>query len=130
MKRLLFFVLMMLLIVLPLMADMANQKPAYWDIITPLVLLIATPLIVRLFKKIGIDIAQDQLDPILIKIMEIIAQVEEHSGSDGGERKKLVAVTRVKKVLSGREIQLLERRYGSLETAVQAAFEMSSTALK
>lgn len=96
----------------------------------PLLVLIATPLISRLFKKLGIDLAESALEPILMRIIELIAAVEKSKKDlDGFERKNKV-VDMVKSSFSKPEKKLLIEKYGSLETAVQAAFERSSTALK
>ncbi len=98
--------------------------------LSPLIVLIATPLISRLFKKLGIDINESVLEPILMRLIELIAAVEKGKPDLAGSEKKARVVTMARAVLSVAQQKLLLKRYGSLETAVQAAFERSSTALK
>ncbi len=133
MKRLFLLFLLVLIIAIsisPLFAASGAANTVIWEIVTPLILLVVTPLLVRLFKKIGIDISNDALDPILIKIIELIVQVEEDSKSAKGEDKKRLVVEMAYSKLSPRELKLVQKRYGSLSAAVQAAYEASSTALK
>jgi hypothetical protein len=96
----------------------------------PLLVLIATPLLSRLFKKLGIDITESVLEPILMHLIELIAAVEKGKPDLPGSEKKARVVTMARAVLSATEQKLLLKRYGSIETAVQAAFERSSTSLK
>lgn len=98
--------------------------------LTPLIVAIASPLLIRLFKKLGIDIQQDILDPILMRLIEIIASVEKDNPSLVGNDKKIKVVSLARTLLGKAEQKLLIKRYGSMETAVQAAFERSSVAGK
>ena len=108
---------------------MNSTTNAIITVMAPLLVAIATPLITRLFRKLGIDIADSLIEPILIRLIEIIAQVEKNASLSGSEKKaQVVAVAQ--SLLSPKEISTLTKKYGSLETAVQAAFERSSTALR
>jgi hypothetical protein len=101
-----------------------------WDVITPIVVLIVSPLLVRLFKKLGIDLTTDQLDPILVKIIELIARVEEKYPNAVGSEKKAKVIDLALETLSQKELNKIQKKYGKVETAVQAAFERSAIALK
>lgn len=101
-----------------------------WDVITPLVLLIVSPLLVRLFKKLGIDLTAEAIDPILVKIIELIAKVEETYPNAEGSEKKEKVVDLALASLSKKEINKIQKKYGKVETAVQAAFERTAIALK
>jgi hypothetical protein len=107
-----------------------NTGNAVITALGPLIVLIAAPLIARLFKKLGIDINESVLEPILLRLIEIIAAVEKGKPELNGSEKKAKVVDLAKAVLSSGEKKLLVNRYGSLETAVQAAFERSSVGKK
>ena len=98
--------------------------------LAPLVVIIATPLITRLFKKLGIDIAESTLEPILMRIIEIIASVEQNKKNLSGAQKKELVTDMTRSMLPKADQKALVKKYGSLETAVQAAFERSSVAVK
>ncbi len=110
--------------------DEPVQKPNnFWP---RLAIIIATlfPLGVKIFKWLGIDLEETAIYPILVKIIEIIAGVEEKRKSLPGYEKKNAVVDFASKQLTQRELKLLNKRFGSLDTAVQAAYEISSTAKK
>ncbi|MDD3535722.1 MAG: hypothetical protein PHC50_06220 [Candidatus Cloacimonetes bacterium] len=129
-KRIYLMVIILVMILLPVAAyaDTANTLGLLTQALMPLIVIIVSPLIARLFRKLGIDIADSTLEPILMRIIEIIARVE---GSDmTGEQKKDFVSQELQRTLSKAEIKALIKRYGSLQTAVQAAFEQSSVAYK
>lgn len=133
MKKLFLFLLItftMMISAAPLFAASGTASHVIWEIVTPLILLVVTPLLVRLFKKIGIDITNDALDPILIKIIELIVSVEEDAKATRGEDKKRLVVEMAYSKLTPKELKTVTQKYGSLSAAVQAAYEMSSTAIK
>ncbi len=106
------------------------QKPNnIWPIVASIIVAIF-PLGVRLFQWLGVDIEKSAIYPILVKIIEIIAAVESGRKSLTGADKKKTVVELASKRLKQREINLLTKRYGNMEAAVQAAFEISSTAQK
>lgn len=129
-KRIYLMVIILVMILLPVAAyaDTANTLGLLTQALMPLIVIIVSPLIARLFRKLGIDIADSTLEPILMRIIEIIARVE---GSDmTGEQKKDFVSQELQRTLSKAELKALIKRYGSLQTAVQAAFEQSSVAYK
>lgn len=105
------------------------SKPNQWQM---LVVIIATlfPLGVKIMKWFGIDIEKHALYPILVKLIEIIAGVEERKNGTVGSKKKETVVQLAAKRLKPREIKMLNRRFGSLDAAVQAAYEVSSVSKK
>lgn len=137
MKKHLFLILIMTLIVMSLAAQsiaaiplIAGIFPPLIQVMAPLIVMIATPLIVRLFRKMGIELNENTIEPILIHIMELIAAVEENKKELSGTQKKALVTDMLNNTLSPKDQALIIKRYGSLETAVQAAFEKSSTSLK
>lgn len=127
-----FFTLILALAVAAAAAQSIAQNPLSLiaQALAPLVVIIATPLITRLFKKLGIDIAESTLEPILMRIIEIIASVEQNKKDLSGAQKKELVTDMAKSLLSSNEKKILIKKYGSLETAVQAAFERSSISMK
>jgi len=97
--------------------------------LAPLIVAVVAPLIARLFRKLGLDITDGLIEPILMRIIEIITSVEKEAGLDGAQ-KKMQVIQIARGTLAAEDIRLLEKKYGSLETAVQAAFERSSVAGK
>ncbi len=103
------------------------------DILTalgPLLVLILAPIISRLFKKLGLEIADSAIEPVLMRIIEIIAGVEKEKKELSGKAKKNLVINRAGAILSDKEKKLLLKRYGNLGTAVEAAFQMSNLAIK
>lgn len=127
-----FFTLILALAVAAAAAQSIAQNPLSLiaQALAPLVVIIATPLITRLFKKLGIDIAESTLEPILMRIIEIIASVEQNKKDLSGAQKKELVTDMAKSLLSSNEKKILIKKYGSLGTAVQAAFERSSISMK
>lgn len=89
-----------------------------------------TPLLKRLYTKWGIEITQDQVAALLAKLVNIVAEVELQSADEPGKTKKDIAINMAKALLTETELSILNKRYGSLDVAVQAAFEKSSVAGK
>jgi len=132
MYKRIFFTLVLGLMLAALAAQTVAQNPLSLiaQALAPLVVIIATPLITRLFKKLGIDIAESTLEPILMRIIEIIASVEQTKKNLSGAQKKELVTDMARSMISKADQKVLIKKYGSLETAVQAAFERSSVAAK
>ncbi len=136
MKKLILMVLFIALVVIPIMLwadtpETGNPSPSQiWLLLAPIIATMVTTYGVRLFKWLGIPIEDHLLYPILVKLIEIIAGVDEGKAGAAGSTKKATVTDLARAKLKPSEIKLLNRRFGSLDTAVQAAFEMSSTAKK
>lgn len=132
MYKRIFITLALVLMLAALAAQTVAQNPLSLiaQALAPLVVIIATPLITRLFKKLGIDIAESTLEPILMRIIEIIASVEQNKKNLSGAQKKELVTDMTRSMLPKADQKALVKKYGSLETAVQAAFERSSVAVK
>ncbi len=132
MYKRIFITLALVLMLAALAAQTIAQNPLSLiaQALAPLVVIIATPLITRLFKKLGIDIAESTLEPILMRIIEIIASVEQNKKNLSGAQKKELVTDMARSMISKADQKALVKKYGSLETAVQAAFERSSVAVK
>lgn len=132
MYKRIFITLALVLMLAALTAQTVAQNPLSLiaQALAPLVVIIATPLITRLFKKLGIDIAESTLEPILMRIIEIIASVEQNKKNLSGAQKKELVTDMTRSMLPKADQKALVKKYGSLETAVQAAFERSSVSMK
>lgn len=132
MYKRIFITLALVLMLAALAAQTVAQNPLSLiaQALAPLVVIIATPLITRLFKKLGIDIAESTLEPILMRIIEIIASVEQNKKNLSGAQKKELVTDMARSMISKADQKALVKKYGSLETAVQAAFERSSVSMK
>lgn len=132
MYKRIFITLALVLMLAALAAQTVAQNPLSLiaQALAPLVVIIATPLITRLFKKLGIDIAESTLEPILMRIIEIIASVEQNKKNLSGAQKKELVTDMTRSMLPKADQKALVKKYGSLETAVQAAFERSSVSMK
>ena len=86
--------------------------------LAPQIVAVVAPLIARLFRKLGLDITDGLIEPILMRIIEIITSVEKEAGLDGAQ-KKMQVIQIARGTLAAEDIRLLEKKYGSLETAVQ-----------
>lgn len=129
--KLMLVLAMLVLGVLPLVAGgLGDAGKEIVLILAPLIVALVSPLLLRLFRKLGIEVNDGLIEPILMRLIELIAQIQKTNPDiDGASRKaKVVALSRM--TLSNVEQKLLVKRYGSLETAVQAAYERSATALK
>ncbi len=132
MYKRIFITLALVLMLAALTAQTVAQNPLSLiaQALAPLVVIIAAPLITRLFKKLGIDIAESTLEPILMRIIEIIASVEQNKKNLSGAQKKELVTDMARSMISKADQKALVKKYGSLETAVQAAFERSSVSMK
>lgn len=132
MYKRIFITLALVLMLAALTAQTIAQNPLSLiaQALAPLVVIIATPLITRLFKKLGIDIAESTLEPILMRIIEIIASVEQNKKNLSGAQKKELVTDMARSMLPKADQKALVKKFGSLETAVQAAFERSSVSMK
>lgn len=126
MSRRLFLFALMLITIFTMAATSPTQGMIL--VLAPLIMAVISPLIIRIFRKMGIEIEDSLIDPVLMKLIELIAKVEPDGGS--GEEKKMQVVNLARRSLAKKDIKILEKRYGSLETAVQAAYENSSIAMR
>lgn len=125
-------VLIMIALVAPLMASNAEKSslPSLLLIFSPLLVAVATNLTNKLFKKLNIDIEDSILDGIFAELFRLIAGAEAKKGSLSAEERFTWVVDNAYSRLPKARIKLLEKRFGSVENAVQAAFEQSSVSRK
>ena len=96
------------------------------NVLKPIIVLCLIPLVTRLFKKIGVDIANDATESYLTAIINILVNIDLKNPTMLSSDKKRLAVQEVRNMLQPSAYNALERKYGSIEASVQAAFEKSS----
>ena len=129
MKKLTIMMIILLIALLPV----ALSAGTFWDNAGPAVnqllgivgTIILVPLFIKLGRKWGLDIsdalAQDAIDALI----NILVNLDFGNGKTGIEKKR-IAVSMAESRLTVEQKTVLEKKYGSLEAAVQVAFEKSS----
>lgn len=131
MKNLTSLVLLMLLLVLPVIMPAATTWESMQAPLTQLFGLVLTifgvPLLIKLGKKWGLTIDEQLAQDAIDALINILANIESGKGKDAtGAMKKQIAVVTASNVLTNAQQTVLIKKYGSLEAAVQVAFERSS----
>lgn len=95
-----------------------------------LLMVFGVPLLIKLGRKLGIDISQEDAERVMSILVNIIAQVEQsHKDKDGATRKQ-IALGLAERNLTHQQKQLMIQKHGSMEAAVEAAFQRSHLATK
>ncbi len=124
---------LILVLLLP-MALFAASGDTAWDLIkvpvTQLLGLVLTmfgvPLIIRWGRKLGVDITEQAATDAINALINILVNIDITNTEMNGEQKKQLATLKAEQMLSNAQKAVLERKYGTLEAAVQVAFERSS----
>ena len=130
MKRTILIVILMLMAVC-LMASTKTSSEVLNNILialSPILLAGATVLGQKLMKVLGINVE----DSILTKVFaEILALIVEYEGKNMESEKKFNnVVDKTYALLSKKQKALVEKRYGSVENAVQVMFDQSYVSKK
>ena len=130
MKRTILIVILMLMAVC-LMASTKTSSEVLNNILialSPILLAGATVLGQKLMKVLGINVE----DSILTKVFaEILALIVEYEGKNMESEKKFNnVVDKTYALLSKKQKALVEKRYGSIENAVQVMFDQSYVSKK
>lgn len=114
----------------------ANTGSFNWDPIIGLLGLIVAPflakLTAKLFKKLNIDVDTVALEAAFAEAWKLISQVEKlyKEGKIEPEERLPYVVDKIRKVLPQKTISITEKRFGSVDNFVEAAFQKSSVANK
>lgn len=123
----------MMIILLMALLPVALSAGTFWDNAGPAVnqllgivgTIILVPLFIKLGRKWGLDIsdalAQDAIDALI----NILVNLDFGTNKKDMEKKR-IGVQMAESQLTVEQKSLLEKKYGSLEAAVQVAFEKSS----
>ena len=129
-KRIFVFIVLLAVAVAAMPAVDFGENPALRNALAPLAVILLVPLAKRLFSWLGIQIGDSVIEGVLIRIIEEIINVESKYRPLPGTDKKRLVVKTVEGMLGKREKAAIMKKYGSLETAVQAAYERSSVLAK
>lgn len=123
-------VLMLLLLVAPALL----QAATFWDgvqvplgqFVGVILMLFGVPVLVKLSKKWGIEITDSQAQYAIDALINIVVNVKLQSPDTPPAQKKKMATLTARNTLPNATIQLLEKKFGSLEAAVEKAYQESS----
>jgi len=124
-------IIMMLLL---LVAPVAMPAATFWDgmkapvgqILGVVLTLFGVPLIIKLGRKMGLTIDEQLAADAIDTLINILVNIDLKKGGGGGADKKAIAVKTAEAMLTNAQRDILIKKYGSLEAAVQVAFERSS----
>lgn len=134
MKRILFTILFVVLIASSLFG--ATGKGINWDPLIGLAGIILAPLfgslVGKLFKKLNIDIDSTILEAAFAEAWKLIVQAEAKAktGELTLEGRNTYVVDHVYAKLPAKTLKVVEKRFGSIENFVEAAFQTSALARK
>jgi hypothetical protein len=131
MKRTYTYLVLILLIVAPVILPAATFWEDFKAPITQLLGLVMTvfgvPLLVRLTRKAGFEITEAQAQAALDSLVNILVNIDNSSPPDvtSAQKKEMARLTAMNS-LAPEVRNILIKRYGDMDAAVQAAFEKSS----
>lgn len=131
MKRLMIIVFVMLLVVAPAMLPAAT----FWDgmkvplgqFVGVILTIFGVPVLIKLSRKWGIEITDAQAAAALDALINLLINNEYGDAKDQDPMtKKKIGVLTARNTLPKATIDILEKKHGSLEAAVEKAFQSSS----
>lgn len=130
MKRNYIVLLILLLVAMPAMLPAAT----FWDgvsqpvgqLLGVVLTIFGVPLLIKLGRKWGITIDEQLAQDAINALINVLVNIDLGSGDKDGKAKKQMAVLTARNTLSAEHQKILVKKYGSLEAAVQVAFERSS----
>ena len=130
MKRIYIILITVLLVALPAVMPAAT----FWDgfkvplgqFLGVVLTIFGVPLLVKLTRKAGLEITEAQAQMALDALINILVNIELNGPDADGKRKKEIAKYQAQNLLPPETYNILVKRYGDIDTAVQAAFEKSS----
>lgn len=126
--RVLLMVIVMVVVpvLMPASTVMSGMNPYLGQLIGIVLTVVGVPLLIKLGKKLGLDISNEAAEAAIEALINIIVNIELEKVNADGATKKRIAVTAAENKLTNAQRDVLIKKYGSLEAAVQAAFERSS----
>jgi len=130
MKRTSFFILLLILVVAPTVVIGATvwdgMKAPVGNLIGVILTIFGVPLLVKWSRKIGLDITDAQAQTAIDALINILVDIDLSVVDASSEMKKRQAVLMANNFLPPEMQSVLIKKYGSMEAAVQVAFERSS----
>ena len=133
-KQLRYMLIVVIMLAAVLLCAAEAGKSNIWGnmllLISPVLAAVVGKLTSKLFKKLDIDIQDSVLEGVFAELFRLIASAETKKTSLSGEERFKMVVDNAYAKLSKKSIGLLEKRFGSVENAVQVAFEQSYVSRK
>jgi hypothetical protein len=130
MKKNLLFMMLLLMVVMPAVMPATTvwdgMKGSVGQVLGIVLTLFGVPLILKLGKKLGLTIDEQLASDAIQALINIIVNIDLGKGNADGAAKKKMAVITANNTLTNAQKDVLIMKYGSLEAAVQVAFERSS----
>lgn len=130
MKQTMTLLTLMLLVMAPALLPAATTMDGWQAPLTQLfsvvLMVFGVPLLVKLGKKLGITIDEQLASDAINALINILVNIDlGHQGTDPKVKKEM-AVKTAAATLTNAQRDVLTKKYGSLEAAVQVAYERSS----
>jgi len=131
MKKTLIIMLLILMVAAPaVMPAATNTATNGWlqpvqQLFSVVLMVFGVPLLIKLGRKLGVTVDEQLATDAINALINIIVNIDLGSTVTGQAKKKM-AVSLAKQQLTNAQQDVLIKKYGSLEAAVQLAFERSS----
>jgi hypothetical protein len=130
MKRILFFIMLLILVVAPNLLMGATvwdgMKAPFGNLTGVILTIVGVPLLMKLTRKLGLEITDAQAQAAIDALINILVNIDLSAADASSEMKKKQAVLTANNLLPPDMQSVLIKKYGSMEAAVQVAFERSS----
>lgn len=129
MRKIMLFLLLALLVAPALLAGATvwdGMKAPIGNLIGVILTIVGVPLIMKWTRKIGLEITDAQAQAAIDALINILVNIDLNRSDVSSELKKQQAVLMAQNELAPEMQSILLKKYGSMEAAVQVAFERSS----
>lgn len=123
------FILLVLLVAPVLLSGATvwdGMKAPVGNLIGVILTIVGVPLLMKWTKKLGLDITDSQAQAAIDALVNILVNIDLNRSDAPPEQKKRQAVLTAQNSLPSEMQNVLMKKYGSMEAAVQVAFERSS----
>ena len=103
-----------------------GMKAPIGNLIGVILTIVGVPLIMKWTRKLGLEITDAQAQAAIDALINILVNIDINRGDVAPEQKKRQAVLTAQNSLPSEMQNVLVKKYGSMEAAVQVAFERSS----
>jgi len=130
MKKTFLFMMLLLMVVMPAVMPAATvwdgMKGSVGQVLGIVLTLFGVPLILKLGRKMGLTIDEQLASDAINALINILVNIDLGKKGADGAAKKHMAVMTANATLTNAQKDVLVKKYGSMEAAVQVAFERSS----
>jgi hypothetical protein len=124
------FIMLLVLVVAPTFVMGATvwdgMKAPLGNLLGVILTIVGVPLLMKLTKKLGLDITDSQAKAAIDALINIVVNIDLENKDASSEQKKAQSKLTAQNLLPPEMQSVLIKKYGSLEAAVQVAFERSS----